>query len=169
MNTSVSSFDKTSNCQSIDTNIWLDKGSDLANLGYYEEALDSLDKAVAIQAKNNAAWVMRGVVLIHLNRYLDALECCDRTLEIDNSDSQAWLFRGAALNHLGRYKECYANYDKSLKIERQTIRQKLSLKLKGLQHNSSKAKATRIGTISHQGVNAAELLFAAMLRLKTLL
>ncbi len=149
MPTTVANLDKTSN-QSINTNIWLDKGNDLANSGCYSEALVSLDKAVEIQPKNSAAWVMRGVVLIHLSRYLDALNSCDRALEIDNSDRQAWLFRGAALNHLGRYQECYNSYDKSLGIERQTLRQKISLKFQALWHNSSASKADRIGSISPQ-------------------
>jgi tetratricopeptide (TPR) repeat protein len=149
MNTTVSNFDEIFN-NDIDTNIWLDKGNDLANLGNYTEALANLDKAVIVQPQNNAVWVLRSVVLIHLNRYLDALNSCDRALEIDNSDKQAWLFRGAALNHLGRYNECYASYDKSLGIERQTLRQKLSLKLKGLWHNSSEVKITQIGNISPQ-------------------
>ena len=150
MNTLVSNFAETSNSQSIDTNIWLDKGNDLANSGNYVEALTNLDKAVIVQPQNNAAWVLRSVVLIHLNRYLDALNSCDRALEIDDSDKQAWLFRGAALNHLGRYNECYASYDKSLGVERQTLRQKLSLKLKGLWHNSSEGKTHQVGNISPQ-------------------
>lgn len=149
MNTSVSNFDKTSNSDT-DTNIWLDRGNDLANRGNYAEALTNLDKAVTVQPQNNAVWVLRSVVLIHLNRYLDALNSCNRALEIDNSDKQAWLFRGAALNHLGRYNECYASYDKSLGVERQTLRQKLSLKLKGLWHNSSEVKPPQIGNISPQ-------------------
>ncbi|MBW4664306.1 MAG: tetratricopeptide repeat protein [Chroococcus sp. CMT-3BRIN-NPC107] len=139
MNNSLVNLDKTSN-QSIAPNIWLERGNELASLGAYEEALSSFDRAVAIQATNNAAWVQRAVVLIHLNRHKEALNSCDRALEIDNSDRQAWLFRGAALNHLGRYQECYASYDKSLGIERQTIRQKLSIKLKGLWFNSAQIK-----------------------------
>ena len=149
INTTVIDTDKTSN-QSIDGNNWLVKGNNLANSGCYAEALTNLDRAVAAQPKNTSAWVMRGVVLIHLHRYLDALTSCDRALEIDNSDSQAWLFRGAALNHMGRYKDCYTSYDKSLGIERQTLGQRLILKLKALWHNSADAKATQIGSISHQ-------------------
>lgn len=149
MNTTVSNFDEISN-SNIATNIWLDRGNDLANLGKYAEALANLDKAVIVQPQNNAVWVLRSVVLIHLNRYLDALNSCDRALEIDNNDKQAWLFRGAALNHLGRYNECYASYDKSLGVERQTLRQKLSIKLKGLWHNSSEIKAPQIGNVSTQ-------------------
>ncbi len=148
LNNSVVNLDKTSN-QSIDTNIWLAQGNELADLGDYGEALISFDKAVEIQAKNNAAWVQRAVVLIHLNRYKEALNSCDRALEIDNTDRQAWLFRGAALNHLGRYQECYTSYDKSLGIERQTIRQKLSLKLKGL-WSSTEIKVAPMGNISPQ-------------------
>lgn len=141
---------KISNGQSINTNEWFVIGNDQANLGNYEQALVNLNKAVAIQPQSNAAWVLRGVVLIHLDRYQEALDSCDRALEIDSSDSQAWLFRGAALNHLGRYKECYNSYDKSLGIERQTLRQKLSIKFKALWHNSVKAKANQIGRISPQ-------------------
>ncbi|WP_009630745.1 tetratricopeptide repeat protein [Synechocystis sp. PCC 7509] len=149
MSTTISNFNETAN-QSTDPDIWLVKGNDLANLGDYEEALSSFNKVVAIQPQNTTAWVQRSVVLIHLNRYLEAVDSCDRALEIDDSDRQAWLFRGAALNHLGRYKECYASYDKSLGIEQQTLRQKLSFKLKSIWHNSSEVKAPQISNISHQ-------------------
>lgn len=150
IDTSAFKLNKISNGQSINANSWVEEGNDLASLGCYEEALASFDQAVAIEALNNVAWVQRAVVLIHLNRYMDALNSCDRALEIDNSDRQAWLFRGAALNHLGRYQECYTSYDRSLGMERQTLRQKLSLKLKGLWSNSAEIKVAPIGTISHQ-------------------
>jgi tetratricopeptide (TPR) repeat protein len=110
----------------VDTaNVWQQKGTQLANLGKYTEALNYLDRAIAIYSENPTALVMRAVVFIHLGQNEAALADCDRALAIHPNDKQAWLFRGVALNYLGRYKQCYTSYDKALGIERRSLWQKL--------------------------------------------
>lgn len=112
--------------------IWQQKGTQLANLGKYTEALHYLNQALVIHPDNAAALVMRAIVSIHLERYEEALANCDRALTINPNDKQAWLFRGVALNYLGRYNQCYASYDKALGIERRSLWQKIAQAWKGI-------------------------------------
>jgi len=112
--------------------IWQQKGTQLAHLGKYMEALNYLNRAVTIYEENPTALVMRAVVFIHLGQNEAALTDCDRALTIDPKDKQAWLFRGVALNYLGRYKQCYASYDRALGIERRSFGQRLVQVWKGI-------------------------------------
>jgi len=112
--------------------IWQQKGSQLANLGKYTEALNYLNRAVANHPEDPTALVMRAVVFIHLGQNKAALADCDRALAINPKDKQAWLFKGVALNYLGRYKQCYTSYDRALGVERRSLWQKLIQIWKGV-------------------------------------
>ena len=112
--------------------IWQQKGTQLANLGKYTEALNYLNRAITIYEENPTALVMRAVVFIHLGENEAALTDCDRALTINPKDKQAWLFKGVALNYLGRYKQCYTSYDCALGIERRSLGQNLIQAWKGI-------------------------------------
>ena len=121
--------------------IWQQKGTQLANLGKYTEALNYLNRAITIY-ENPTALVMRAVVFIHLGENEAALIDCDRALTINPKDKQAWLFKGVALNYLGRYKQCYASYDRALGIERRSVGQRLVQVWKGIFGTSRSDTAT---------------------------
>lgn len=92
----------------------LSKGEQLANQGFYGEALVQFDRILERQSDAVPAWIFRAVMLLHLDRYQEALESCDRALMLSPADPEAWLFRGVALHRLHRYSEAYACYEKAL-------------------------------------------------------
>lgn len=116
----------------INAAILQEKGTRLANLGKYAEALNYLEQAVVSCSESGEAWVMQAVVLIHLNRHEEALASCEKALELNSQDRQAWLFKGVALNYLGRYEQCYVSYDNALGIKRRSFGQKLLQLLKDI-------------------------------------
>lgn len=129
MDTVITSFNQI-DLQLDAAQAWYEKGQKLANLGHYQEALESFNQAVAIQPQNCAAWVFRGVVLTLLNYYEEAIVSCEKALEIQPHDKQAWICRGAALNYLGRYQQSYISYDKALGVERRSLWQTLIYSVK---------------------------------------
>jgi tetratricopeptide (TPR) repeat protein len=104
---------------------WFLRGSDLASLGNYAEALESFDRAIALQPNDTAAWVFRAVMLIHLEQYPAALESCNRAIAISPDYAEAWTFRGVALHRLGHYQDAYASYDRAVGQEYLTPRARL--------------------------------------------
>ncbi|NET09695.1 MAG: tetratricopeptide repeat protein [Merismopedia sp. SIO2A8] len=94
------------------------QGETLANLGQYQQALQSFDHGIALNPNIPALWIFRAVVLIHLKHYRDALASCDRALELAPNNSEAWIFRGAALHYLGDYQNSYSSYAQATPSER---------------------------------------------------
>lgn len=113
-----------STSDSVDGEIFYQRGESLANLSHYGEALIAFDQAILVYGRERtvsdmrvvATWVFRAVVLIHLHHYDDALESCDRALALDPKHVEAWVFRGVALNYLGHYQESYASYAKAMHL-----------------------------------------------------
>lgn len=93
---------------------WFKQGEQLADRGFYRDALEQFDRVLAVQPHHEPAWVFRAVVLIHLDRFQEALASCDRALSINPTYAEAWLFRGVALQRLNRYPEAYSSYGKAL-------------------------------------------------------
>jgi tetratricopeptide (TPR) repeat protein len=97
-----------------DIQLCFEQGEQLANQGFYGEALIQFDRIIEVQPESVPAWIFRAVVLLHLDRYQEALESCDQALTLSPTDAEAWLFRGVALQRLNRYREAYACYENAL-------------------------------------------------------
>ncbi|MEP0911305.1 tetratricopeptide repeat protein [Leptolyngbya sp. GB1-A1] len=96
--------------------VWSGKGYILANLGSYEQAIDSWDKAIKIKPDDHEAWHNRGVALLNLERYEQAIDSYNKAIEIKLDFHQAWYNRGLALRNLGHYEEAIDSYNKAIKI-----------------------------------------------------
>jgi len=85
--------------------VWLEQGSELANLGQYQEALEAYDRAINLRPDDPQAWYNKGNTLYDLGRYEEAIEAYDQAISFRPDYPQAWYNKGAALGALGRYEE----------------------------------------------------------------
>lgn len=65
-----------------DAEAWLDRGSALAELGCYEEAVTSYERTISLDPENWQGWKYRGVSLKELGRQEEALTSYERALEL---------------------------------------------------------------------------------------
>ncbi len=95
---------------------WHNRGSALAMIGNYEEALNSYDRALEITPNDHQIINARGSALYGLQRWQEALECWQQVLEADDNFYQAWYNRGSTLENLGETQAAIACYQKALGI-----------------------------------------------------
>ncbi|MBO0352162.1 tetratricopeptide repeat protein [Phormidium pseudopriestleyi FRX01] len=65
-----------------DAEAWVDRGSALAELGCYEEAVTSYDRAISLDPENWQGWKARGMALKQLGQQSEALRSYERALEL---------------------------------------------------------------------------------------
>ena len=94
-----------------------ERGSVLAAMGQYDDALKSVEIALRVQPQHAAAHLNKGNVLTKLKRWPEAIAAYDRALELNRNLSDAWLGRGNVLRQFRRYDEAFAAYERALAID----------------------------------------------------
>ncbi|MCD6036432.1 MAG: hypothetical protein K0S67_316 [Nitrososphaeraceae archaeon] len=102
---------------SDDANDLISKGTDVYDLGKYQEALEYYDKALAIDPNYDVALYSKGSALSKLGKDQEALEWYDKALAIDPNYVAALNNKGTSLDDLGNYQEAIEWFDKALAID----------------------------------------------------
>ncbi|MEJ0036265.1 MAG: tetratricopeptide repeat protein [Gammaproteobacteria bacterium] len=93
---------------------WCVRGSALAQLRCYEEALEAYDRALELRSDYVDASAGRGGVLSMLRRFEEALLEYDRALRIDPDHVEALYNRGLALGELDRLEEALEYFERAV-------------------------------------------------------
>lgn len=102
--------------KALDVGEWNGKGTALAALHRFEEAVSCYDCALEIDPRLTQVWSNKADALTKLGKLDEAVSCCDRALEINPLDATAWHSKGGALAVLCRRKEALDCYDQVLEI-----------------------------------------------------
>jgi tetratricopeptide (TPR) repeat protein len=94
-----------------------EKGSVLAELGRFDEALVSVERSLAIKPKHSEALLNKGNLLSRLQKYHEALDVYHEAFAIGSPSADLFLGRGNALGGLKRHDEALAAYDDALGIK----------------------------------------------------
>ena len=65
------------------TNVWFHKGSELMNLGKYNEAIKAYDKAIEINPQDSDAWYNKGLDLEQLSKSDESIKAYEKAIEIN--------------------------------------------------------------------------------------
>jgi tetratricopeptide (TPR) repeat protein len=113
----IDSCDEALQIDPHDCVAWYDRGKELDDSGFYEEALAYYHKALEIRPNYTDAWnSLGGILCDQLQRYPEALFCFEQALKFDCLDNFSWYNRGNVLENLERYEEAIASYDLALRI-----------------------------------------------------
>ena len=99
-----------------DIDVLINRGSELASQGKYEDALQYFDSAINLKPKNALAWYVRGLAREYLKRYEEAIEDYDKTIVLMPSFYVAWRSKGDSLSYIGKYEEAIRCYDRAIEL-----------------------------------------------------
>ncbi len=100
------------------TNILIDKGATLQNIGKLKLAIHSYDEALKISPENIDALLNKGSTLHSDEKYIQAIECYDSALKIDKNCAMALAYKGLSLGEMGKLKEAIKHFKKALSIDK---------------------------------------------------
>jgi tetratricopeptide (TPR) repeat protein len=103
------------NNSTIYAKLWYTKGTALANLGKYDQAIECFDKAIKINPNEPKIWYTKGTALANLGKYDQAIECFDKG-SIEPNNQNIHIDKGTALHYLGKYEQSIECFDKAIKI-----------------------------------------------------
>jgi len=98
------------------TEVLVNKGDFLAELGRFEEAVSAYARALELSPGDTVTWHNLGMSLARLGRLEEALTSCTSALEQSPDDYRAWNNKGVLLAGLGRYEEAISAYTRALEL-----------------------------------------------------
>jgi tetratricopeptide (TPR) repeat protein len=96
--------------------VWSNRGTALANLGKYQQAIECFDKAIEINPDDISIWNSKGTAFHYLSKYQQAIECFDKAIEINPNDADGWCAKGLSLDYLKEYQQAIECFDKAIEI-----------------------------------------------------
>jgi tetratricopeptide (TPR) repeat protein len=100
----------------VHAKVWSNRGTALANLGKYQQAIECFDKAIEINPNDVNIWNSKGTALANLGKYQQAIECFDKAIEINPNDVNIWNSKGTAFHYLSKYQQAIECFDKAIEI-----------------------------------------------------
>jgi predicted O-linked N-acetylglucosamine transferase (SPINDLY family) len=137
-------------------------------LNRFSSALSSFDRIIAVEPNNVRAHRERGWVLFQMRQYEDALRSFDTAITLDSGDLVAHLHRGSVLFSMNRYEDALACFDIAITIKPNNA---LAHRNRGITLKKLKRYEEAIASLKTAKAldPEFELLFADILRLKTLI
>lgn len=100
------------------TDILIDKGVTLQNMGKLKLAIRSYDKALKISPDDVNALLNKGSALHSDEKYLQAIECYNSALKIDKKCAMALAYKGLSLGEMGELRDALKHFKKALSIDK---------------------------------------------------
>ena len=99
------------------SNVMVDKGVTLQNLGRFNEALQMYEKALSIEAENLDALINKGSVLHILKKYSESISCYDAVLDYDKRNAMALAYKGLSIGEMGNIPLAIKYFKKALRMD----------------------------------------------------
>ena len=114
---------------------WYARGNVMADLGRFEEAVESYHQAIQVFESNYPSiadvsedeletyatiWRYQGLMLSELKRYPEALTAFNKVIELKDNDFAVWDLRGLAEMQMGDTEAALASFDKALELNSQS-------------------------------------------------
>lgn len=97
---------------------FLNRGSSLATLKRYSEAIGFFEEALRLEKRNPITWYSKGVCLAELGRYKESIDDFDQSIALDPTCSLAWSNKSLAVRHLGDFDEALGCANEAIRLDR---------------------------------------------------
>ncbi|MCK4270666.1 MAG: tetratricopeptide repeat protein [Methanogenium sp.] len=96
---------------------WYNTGTDLANEGKYEEALNAINKSLKISPDFVLALTTKAGLLSVLGDYKGSLQVSEHAIAIKPRQAEAWINKANALINLGKYEEALEASEEAIRLD----------------------------------------------------
>jgi tetratricopeptide (TPR) repeat protein len=113
----ISIIDERLKDEPENTELWLRKGTALAQLQKMDEAIKVFDKVTTMSPNNIQAWYCKGSSLHLKGNFEDAVYCFNHVLNLDNDNVKSMMRKAECLVKLGRLDQGTVLYDRILVLQ----------------------------------------------------
>jgi tetratricopeptide (TPR) repeat protein len=113
-------FFEMSYALSSDINTLNFKALALAELGRYEESMQTINEAIEIDSNNSYLFNTRGVIYSQMNKIDEAIASFDKAIEIEDNET-SWKLKGDIYHSYEKYDEALKCYDRAIEISPEEI------------------------------------------------
>jgi len=96
---------------------WYNTGTDLANEGKYEEALNAINKCLEISPDFVLALTTKAGLLSVMGDYRGSLQVSEHAITLKPRQAEAWINKADALINLGRYEEALEASEEAIRLD----------------------------------------------------
>ncbi|CAD8214468.1 unnamed protein product [Paramecium octaurelia] len=96
--------------------VWYDKGSALADINQFQEAIQCFNEGTSINPKYDLALISKGNALTKLEQYQDAINCYTEAIYINPKSETAWSGKECALGSLYQFNEAIECFKQAISI-----------------------------------------------------
>ena len=101
---------------------WYNTGTDLANEGKYEDALNAIDKCLKISPDFVLALTTKAGLLSVTGDYTGSLQVSEHAIAIKPGQAEAWINKADALIHLGKYEEALEASEEAIRLNPDSLK-----------------------------------------------
>jgi eukaryotic-like serine/threonine-protein kinase len=113
----IDNYDKLTQEQPLNENLWLTKGDFFVASGMYQKAVSTYEQAIQINSNSYWGWLGKGKALFQLGRNNEAIAALDKALEIRPESYLALEARGLVFqNGTNDLTTAIAQYDRAIAI-----------------------------------------------------
>jgi eukaryotic-like serine/threonine-protein kinase len=113
----IDNYDKLTQEQPENENLWLTKGDFFVASKMYQKAVSTYEQAIQINSSSYWGWFGKGKALFQLGQHNEALAALDKALEIRPESYLAWQARGLVFqNGINDLTKAILQYDQAIAI-----------------------------------------------------
>jgi tetratricopeptide (TPR) repeat protein len=95
---------------------WLEKASEYAEAGDYDNAISSYTSAISINPNNADAYFNRARVHFYKKQYDNVIADCSKAILLDSNVGSFYFVRGITYNQKGNYEKAIEDFSKNIEL-----------------------------------------------------
>lgn len=113
----LASLETALQIDSLNANIWYNKGMILEKIGRYNQSLEAYSRATDLNEDLDRAWYRLGHVLMLTESYNESRASLEKAIELNSGNAEAWNDMGLVLRKLNRNVEARDSFRRAAQLD----------------------------------------------------